>query len=187
MQLNTENGKFLTDKGSIHSYLVDYENLFIPLKNEKINIFEVGYLYGGSCRLWEKYFPNAQIRSIDITTEFPPEWVASIQATNRVTSVTVSDRVKMEIKDIYELTQEYFKDFIPDIVIDDGSHNLEDQIFIINLIYPILKKGGLLIIEDVQDIDNQRHKFKKTGFEFYTIDKRKETGRYDEVLLIFKK
>lgn len=29
--------------------------------------------------------------------------------------------------------------------------------------------------------------FEKLGLEFYVIDKRKETGRYDEVLLIFKK
>jgi hypothetical protein len=51
----------------------------------------------------------------------------------------------------------------------------------------LLKKGGVLIIEDIQDFDNQKIEFEKTGYDFLTIDKRKETGRYDEVLLIFIK
>ena len=184
-QLNSEGEYFLSDKGVIHDYLPYYDMMFSGLKNDEVNIFEIGYQYKGSLRLWEKYFLYAKIKAIDITEDRP--FINDAKALNLLTEIETGKRVKTELIDSNTLTKEYFKDFIPDIVIDDGSHNLEDQIFIINLIYPILKKGGLLIIEDVQDIDNQRHKFEKTGFDFYTIDKRKETGRYDEVLLIFKK
>ena len=38
-----------------------------------------------------------------------------------------------------------------DIVIDDGQHTLESQLECIDLYLPKLNKGGVLIIEDVQD------------------------------------
>jgi len=159
--------------------------VFEKFKNCEVNIFEIGYQYKGSLRLWEKYFLYANIRGIDITTERP--FIEDARAFNLKTEIETGARVKTEIKDSNTLTPEYFKNFTPDIVIEDGSHNLQDQLFVINLIYPLLKKGGVLIIEDIQDFDNQKIEFEKTGYDFLTIDKRKETGRYDEVLLIFIK
>jgi len=184
-RLNIEDGKFLSDKGVIHNYLPYYDMVFEKFKNCEVNIFEIGYQYKGSLRLWEKYFLYANIRGIDITTERP--FIEDARALNLKTEIETGARVKTEIKDSNTLTPEYFKNFTPDIVIEDGSHNLQDQLFVINLIYPLLKKGGVLIIEDIQDFDNQKIEFEKTGYDFLTIDKRKETGRYDEVLLIFMK
>ena len=183
-ELNKEGQFFLTDKGVIHNYLPYYDMIFSEFRDREVNIFEIGYQYKGSLRLWEKYFLYAKIRGIDNTEKRP--FIEDAKALNLMTEIETGKRVKTEIKDSNSLTKEYFKE-IPDIVIDDGSHKLEDQLFIVKLIYPLLKKGGLLIIEDVQDIDNQKQEFENLGYEFYVIDKRKETGRYDEVLLIFKK
>jgi hypothetical protein len=184
-ELNREGQYFLTDKGVIHDYLPYYDLMFNEFRNKEINIFEIGYQYKGSLRLWEKYFLYAKIRAIDITEERP--FIEDAKALNLLTEIETGSRVKTEIKDLNTLTKRYFKDFIPDIVIEDSSHELQDQLFIIRLIYPLLRKGGLLIIEDIQDLDNQKSEFEKLGYEFYIIDKRNETGRYDEVLLIFKK
>ena len=184
-ELNIENGLYLTDKGRIHNYLPDYDVLFAPFRDMHINIFEVGYQYGGSCRLWEKYFPNAIIRSIDITTKRPHEQSAinlGIQ-----TNFEKGERTHFYLKDIKELTPEFFSQMPPDIAIDDGSHTLEDQLFFVKLVYPVLRKGGLMIIEDVADIDNQRIEFEKTGIEFQVIDRRKESGVFDDVLIIYRK
>jgi hypothetical protein len=48
-----------TDKEYAHKYLDVYDKLFTSIKNKKINIFECGYGDGGSCKLWEDYFPKA--------------------------------------------------------------------------------------------------------------------------------
>lgn len=184
IKLNKEGDYFLSDKGVIHDYLPYYDLMFSQFRDREVNIFEIGYQYKGSLRLWEKYFLYAKIKAIDNTEERP--FIKDAKALNLLTEIETGQRVTTEIKDSNSLTKKYFKE-IPDIVIDDGSHNLEDQLFIIRLIYPMLKKGGLLIIEDIQDFNNQKQEFEKLGYEFYVIDKRKETGRYDEVLLIFKK
>jgi hypothetical protein len=185
--LNVEDGFYLTDKGKIHGYLDIYEELFRPLKDKEITIFEVGYQYGGSCRLWEKYFPNAQIRAVDITAKHTKEEIAVAGYYNLQVKIKKGKRVKLEIKDIMALTEDYFKDFSIDIAIDDGSHKLEDQIYFINLVYPFIKKGGLLIVEDVQDIDQSLPAFMGTNKLMEVIDRRTEIGINDEILIIFKK
>jgi len=162
--------KYDSDKGSRHSYLPIYDDLFFQFKHRNINLFEVGYCKGGSCKLWDDYFSIAKIKIIDI--EGDP---------------FNSGKIQFELKDSNDLTSEYFKDFIPDIALDDGSHDLADQLYFIKIIYPILKKGGLLIIEDVSDIDNQKPEFIKLGIPFEIIDLRNVKGRYDDVLILYRK
>ena len=57
----------LTDKGTRHSYIPIYEELF-PSENRKDikNVLEIGIAWGGSIKLWSDYFPNAKICGIDI-------------------------------------------------------------------------------------------------------------------------
>lgn len=167
-----EGGLYLSDKGTLHSYLPVYGRLFAPIRDNELNIFEVGYQHGGSAKLWERYFPKAIIKSID---------------TDRCVPSPESDRIILEIMDAKALTAGYFEKFIPDIAIDDGSHLLEEQIRFVSVVYPIMKSGGLLIVEDIQNIDRQVEIFACTGFPFEVIDLRKNRGRYDDVLIIFQK
>jgi hypothetical protein len=173
-EINCERGGGLywSDKGTLHKYLPIYERLFAPLRDKELNIFEVGYQHGGSAKLWERYFSKAIIKSIDIDTCVPSPQ---------------SSRIILEIADVRKLTSEYFANFIPDIAIDDGSHILEEQMHFISIVYPVLKPGGLLIIEDIQNINSQVGVFVYSGYPFDIIDLRSEGGRYDDVLLIFKK
>lgn len=166
--------QYLTDKGSIHLYLPIYDRLFTPYRDREINIFEVGYQYGGSCELWGKYFPKAKIKAIDneiACSELP----------------ILSDRITLDIIDVKNITSDYFKDFQPDIAIDDGSHILDEQIHFIKTVYPVLKNGGLMILEDIQDIDEQTISFRSLGIHFEIIDLRNINGRYDDVLIIYRK
>jgi hypothetical protein len=160
----------LSDKGTIHNYLPIYDELFAPYRDKKINLFEVGYQYGGSAKLWELYFNKARIRFIDVFLNTPK-----------------IDNVEFELKDVNDLTEFYFKDFIPDIAIDDGSHFLKDQIHFIKTVWPVLSESGIMIIEDIQDIDTEESIFRSLGIPFEIIDNRAKQNRYDEVLLIFKK
>jgi len=158
-----------TDKGTLHNYLDIYDKLFLPFKNKEINVFEVGYFLGGSCRLWEEYFINAKIRFIDNN----PDCILN----------STSGRVSLDIMDVMDLTVDYFDEFPPDIAIDDGDHSIESQVHFIKSVYPVLRPGGLLIVEDVY----LTRPFDAINIPYKVIDRRIEQSRIDEVLLIFKK
>jgi len=168
-------GLYPTDKGTNHHYLPIYDTLFLPFKNKEINLLEIGVKYGGSCKLWEDYFPYAKIRGIDITLEN--------------VSVKLSDRVALEIMNYQNLTADYFIDFPPDIIIDDGSHRWDDQIHLINVSYLSLRPGGLIIIEDIYHVEQKKLKFDELGLPYEIIDLRNTFKRKtdDDVLLIFRK
>jgi len=115
-----------TDKGLQHSYLEVYSDLFYPLKDQDINLIEIGIAHGGSLRLFCDWFTRANIIGYDITKEF--------------LRVPI-ERSKLIIKDCMNFTLDEFKDFPPTIVIDDGSHVLEHQLRMVEICYPQLKPG----------------------------------------------
>jgi hypothetical protein len=169
-------GKYPTDKEPVHGYLKHYEKLFAPYRYKKINIFEIGYLDGGSVRLWEDYFPYATIKAIDVTNEY-----------RDVNGVPVGDRVTLELRDAKTLTKSYFDDFPPDIIIDDGSHLIEDWLQLIPLCYSVLRPGGIMLVEDIHNIDAFREDFKRLQIPFEVLDLRHENNRWDNVVLIYRK
>jgi SAM-dependent methyltransferase len=170
-----------TDKEFNHHYLDFYDRLFLPYNDKLVNIFEVGYAEGGSCKLWEDYFLSGQIRSIDINDRHLPEGATELISFN-------SDRVRFNIININDLfVTSYFDDFPVDIAIDDGSHNIPDQIAFLKQMYPIVRAGGLLIIEDVADITGLCAEIDKTGYPYEIIDFRPEFNRWDNVIILFRK
>ena len=87
----------------------------------------------------------------------------------------------------YNIKKSYINYFyrIPlTIAIDDSSHELIDQIAFIKQIWPHVKKGGLMIIEDL--IPDNIEQIKLLGIPFETIDLR-EGGCECSILLIFRK
>lgn len=168
--------KYPTDKEAVHGYLKYYDELFFPYKYKEINIFEIGYLDGGSARLWEDYFPKAHIKSIDVTNKY-----------REVNGVPVGDRVKLELCNADTLTVEYFKNFPPDIIIDDGSHEIQSWLRNIPILYSVLRKGGIMLIEDIHALDSFREDFKRLQIPFEVLDLRHVKGRWDDVVLIYRK
>ncbi len=185
IELNNKDGLFLSDKGSIHNYLIFYDAIFSYLRDSKLNIFEVGYQYGGSCELWKQYFPKAKIRAIDIKRWEPTSERDDLKLDNHF--IEPQGRVQLDLININDLTDDYFKNFKPDIAIDDGSHLLEDQITFVKKVYPHLKKYGYLIIEDIQNWDSALPEFNKLGMKFHVVDQREVTGVYDDIFIYFTK
>jgi len=164
---------YQTDKGTCpHYYLEVYDKLFEPFQDKEINLFEVGYDLGGSCKLWADYFSKAKIKAIDIRSYPKP---------------TYSDRISLEVINVNNITPNYFLNFLPDIVIDDGSHKTQDQIHLVKSAYPMLRSGGLILIEDLIDIDKQKIEFEKIGIPFEIVDLRRSGGKIDDVLIIYRK
>lgn len=186
VELNKQDGIFLTDKGSIHSYLKFYDAMFAQFKDKEINIFEVGYQYGGSCKLWEDYFPEAIIKSIDIKSwDVPSEDRAALNLLNK--RIDPGKRTTFQMINMNNIDSEYFKDFKPDIAIDDGSHKLEDQIHFVKTVYPVLNDGGFLIVEDIQNWEIALPEFDKLGLHIFVVDQRKVSGVYDDIFIYFLK
>ncbi len=172
-----------TDKNSVHSYIPIYEELFRPYREKEINFLEIGLFQGNSLRLWEKYFTNGNIHGIDCS-ETPHGGMADLrpmiaEGTHNIhimdgTSETDIERV--------------FGDMKFDIVLDDSSHDLSAQLQTVRIFKNRLSENGMIVIEDLQDIDNDKYAFGEiTGdMGVAIVDLRHKKLRYDDCLIILK-
>lgn len=174
-----------TDKATDHSYDKYYSELFKELFNEEITLLEIGIQYGGSAVLWQELFPKSNLVLIDnVNIVNPLIW-----------NILNKDRYNFLIDDAFtNNTIEKLKTLYPsgfDVIIEDGPHTLESQIFAIKNYSKLLKPNGLLIIEDIQNYDycdiiiNQLDKESYSSVEI--IDLRENKNRYDDILIVVKK
>lgn len=180
----------LTDKNTLHSYLDLYEELFKSKKNTATNILEIGIgpiqgLNGGSIILWADYFKNANIYAVDII----PINMVDLQLIMhpRIHLYTNNDAYNTN----YFINTFYSKNMLFDIILDDGPHTLESMEIFVKLYSTILKHDGMLVIEDVQDINWINNLISVTPdhlkcyIEIY--DRRKVKGRYDDIVFVINK
>jgi hypothetical protein len=173
-QHKSDKGAAGKKEGSIfegHSYILHYyENAFLPLREKTKIIIEIGVCYGNSMKLWHDYFLNATIYGIDKR----PAWKNIGNYNNRCNIITGSSN---DISTYKEIPNDI------DIVIDDGSHKLVDQIKSFDILFPKLKKGGLYIIEDIGSIDEVKKTFLNLHSSAKIYDFRNITNRHDDVLV----
>ena len=115
-----------------------YDKHFAKFRDQPINILEIGVLKGGSMRMWEKYFPKANIFGIDIDEE-------CLQYQSDRTKIFIGDQ-----SDVSFLRNVKAKIPRIDILIDDGSHRAKDQKTTFEEMYYHIRKPGVYVIEDVE-------------------------------------
>jgi len=99
-------------------------------------LLEIGVAEGDSLRAWKEIFPDTQIFGID-NKEMHKRNSPDLD-------VFVGDQRSTIFLD------EVIKDIgIPDIIIDDGGHTRTCQVKSIKHLFPLLKKGGVYVIEDI--------------------------------------
>jgi cephalosporin hydroxylase len=134
-----------TDKGSKkHFYHHVYEQHFEPIRNEKINILEIGVFKGASTAAFHEYFPNATIYGIDVFSRVPVEEIEILK----------EERVKWLKGDsldpsIIKLVEETWPGVQFDLIIDDGAHWPEANRLTFKHLIQFLKEGGKYFVEDV--------------------------------------
>jgi len=70
MDLLTEIGtKYGTDKVN-HKFTQVYDEYFKLIREQKLNILEIGIWKGESLRTFKEYFPNSQIYAFDIEDKY---------------------------------------------------------------------------------------------------------------------
>jgi len=169
-----------TDKDTVHSYLETYEKLFKDKRLISTEIMEVGVLNGGSIKLWNDYFENASIYGLDI-----------MDMRDSIQDIKYYPRIKLFLNtNAYNINPQSFnKKF--DIIIDDGDHQISNQILFIKNYLPILDEDGILIIEDIQRIEDIQILINETPEEYKKFievyDLRKNKNRYDDVLFVINK
>lgn len=124
-----------TDKNN-HGYFAFYNPIFSKF-TAATSILEIGVLNGGSLRLWEKKFKNAQVYGIDIAD-------CSNVNTDRIKTFIAEQADREQLKVVLENINTEF-----DIIIDDGGHTMKQQQVSFGYIFKHLKSGGVYILEDL--------------------------------------
>jgi predicted O-methyltransferase YrrM len=143
MQINTLSSiakRYNSDKDSLHGYLNVYDSVLLRHRDKAKNILEIGTYAGDSLMIWSEYFSNATIYGLD--NYFSPSENYS------------SEKINFILTDAY--TEECINSFnlLFDVMIDDGPHTIESQIFFVENYSKLLKNDGTMIVEDIFDYDS---------------------------------
>lgn len=133
---------FLTNQGKVihkwEHYFPIYERHFSPWRGRTLTFLEIGVARGGSLQMWRRYFgPLARIVGIDID----PRCKAHEE-----------DGVTVRIGDQSDpaFLQSVIDEFgVPDVVLDDGSHEAPHIRASFEFLYPRLPKNGVYMVEDL--------------------------------------
>lgn len=174
-----------TDKAEGHSYDIFYSEYFDKYRNKEGNILEIGVQYGGSSLLWHDYLPKFRIVMTDILNQVHPTIIQKMDD-NRYDFLLMDSFTNQSIELLKERYPEGF-----DIIVEDGPHTLESQIFALREYSKLLKKGGILVIEDIQQFEYCDILLSmKLDFEYESlevVDLRENKNRYDDLLVVLKK
>jgi cephalosporin hydroxylase len=164
-----------TDKNTMHSYVENfYEKEFERYKTSKITLCEVGVWTGCSLLLWSKLFAKDS-RIIGIETD-----VSHLNP-----EISLLPNIFIINSDAYD---KQVVDNLPqlDIAIDDGPHTVESQVKFAELYCGKMKKGGILVIEDVSSIENfniiQKSLPTDLGKKLELHDFRRTKNRGDDII-----
>lgn len=177
---NTING--WPDKSTIHSYIDVYSEILAPYRETANNILEIGLFSGQSLRMWEQYF-KGKCYGIDCSDQ-PHGGLQDLRPmiNEGIHNIFIMDGTSKSA------IEKNFKGVNFDVVIDDASHEFEHQLESYKHFRSHISKGGIYIIEDVQDIDTNRAAFKNIDSEkkVTILDRRHIKNRYDDVLIIIQ-
>ena len=175
-----------TDKLVKHGYTIVYNSLFKDIRDKEMNILEIGIETGGSLGLWSDYFYNSKVYGIDIL-ENDHLGVPKKNFEEEGIFVEIADSTnRKEAKNV-------FKDTKFDIIIDDGSHLLKDQIATFENFYKKMSQNGMYIVEDFESKDdliefckyaNSEAVSKRTNTGFFFVDLSQFRGRDDDLMAI---
>ena len=177
--LATDKSPFCPE-GHRHPYTAIYNLLFAPLKNKEISIAEIGVWRSASMKLWSSFFTNAKIYGFDYN-----ETILNNCKSYNIPNVSVSYIDVSKEDSIVSAFNSFNTNY--DIIIDDSSHFFEDQIRIVKNTVNLLKSGGIMVIEDIYEKDDEFTFINALqdvlhNFSFYTFIKGEHNNMYTDGL-----
>ena len=147
-------------KESRHHYGQFYDKHFDGYRGVE-KILEIGVDTGISIQAWLNYFPVAKIYGMDIS--LPPNLLFS----DPEKRVTLFKGDQGDVKILNEFISTYGSDF--DIIIDDGGHTMQQQQLTFKTYFPLLKPGGMYVIEDLHTSYIMGHQYNPTSTTITTL------------------
>jgi len=170
-----------TDKNTDHSYCPYYNQLFDSYRDRPADILEIGCWQGAFVLAMSKLMPQARFTTIDIQDKFhqrilsmmPPGTVVNHQLVNAYAFSTLK-----------LIEGQQF-----DVIIDDGSHLIQDELFVFYHYMPFVKPGGALIIEDISEetVKIVSAHIDPSLYAYKVVDVRWVKGRADDMIIEIRK
>jgi 23S rRNA U2552 (ribose-2'-O)-methylase RlmE/FtsJ len=119
-------------------YLPIYEKHFEKYRNSNITFLEIGVAQGGSMQMWRRYFgPSVKIIGIDINPDCKRHQTPG-------TFIRIGDQSDSGF--LQSIIDEFG---VPDIILDDGSHQQHHVQKTFDFFYPLMPKNGIYMVEDL--------------------------------------
>lgn len=135
--LHTSKGGKVSDKWD--SYLDYYDETLYAIRDFEISMLEIGVQNGGSLETWSHYFTSGKHF---IGCDIDPNCSKLQYADSRI-QIVIGDVNKQEsYRQITTICPAF------DLIIDDGSHQSIDILNAFINYFPLVKPGGLYIVED---------------------------------------
>jgi len=164
-QLGTRYG---TDKVG-HHFTREYHSRFKDARTSVRRFLEVGVFKGASLQMWKEYFPEADIVGLDyfrnqlkVLKRVPnlarDLWYDQRNGRNFAAEVCsghygprmhVIDANQSDMAEMKTVVQTLSQGRAFDVIIEDGSHTMRDQQLNLALLLPLVKPGGIYVIEDL--------------------------------------
>ncbi len=134
-----------SDKGDRHPthkhfYIDVYDAMLSAWKDEPVKLMELGIASGASLMMWAQYFTNGQILGLDIVEPVRKDYLEKLP------------NVGMIFGDAYnDDNAKYILENLPqqDVFIEDGAHDIDNQIKALLKYNKLVRPGGYYICEDL--------------------------------------
>ena len=140
-------------KITAHGYAKIYEKYLKEKKEKNLNIIELGSFYGNASAAFYFYFKNSQIYSADINPDM------YLYRSKRLKNFFTDTSSRASIENNILTRNTKF-----DLIIEDASHMLKDQIISLFILFKNLNSGGIFIVEEI-DFPEKREDM-RDGQEF---------------------
>ena len=121
-----------------HGYSKIYERYFEKIRNANLNVLELGSFYGNAAGAFFYYFKNSNIYSGDICPDL------FRYKSQRLKNFYINTSSEISIKKDLIDNQRIFN-----VIIEDASHTLKDQIISLFMLFKILSPKGIFICEEL--------------------------------------
>ena len=181
----------LNAQGHRHPYTAAYSLLFSAYRFQPVRFAEIGIAMGASAAMWSYFFNEGEIFMFDSDTNF----IQNCRSYNlpRVHCNQMDVFKESSIRSALEAIGGKL-----DILLDDSTHGIDDQIRIIKEAIPFIRPGGMIVIEDVFRTTSEQEYEKRLepyldAFSFCTFittehdQKFSGTWNNDKLLVLIKK
>ena len=134
-----------------HGSLKQYEVGYGPVYDEVLQgmavreVLEIGVKQGASLLAWAEEFPEAQIVGVDNFAE-GVEASAACQAHPRIRLIRANSTAPA--------TRALLGAVLFDLIVDDGSHTVRDQLATLANFLPVMSPTGVYVVEDITSDEN---------------------------------